>query len=197
MALYAHDAEARDSFYWNGFGLRCVDAVRPLEPVARDEYPGYTFCELPKEETSCIVPLKNGLIGHLQNTPMFMPFFFKVTAEEVSEESKKGNFRYFVANKGDRTVAYIMITNEGENFTCDDPGTANICGAYMFPEYRGSGVYTGLLAFLIDTLAREGYSRCGVDFESFNPTAGGFWLKHFTTYTHSVVRRIDERIVKA
>jgi len=34
-----------------------------------------------------------------------------------------------------------------------------------------------------------------VDCESFNPTARGFWLKYFKEYTHSVVRRIDEKAV--
>ena len=37
-----------------------------------------------------------------------------------------------------------------------------------------------------------GYKYIGVDFESINPPAYGFWLKYFTAYTHSVVRRIDE-----
>ena len=32
----------------------------------------------------------------------------------------------------------------------------------------------------------------GVDYETFNATAHGYWTKYFTTYTHSVVRRIDE-----
>jgi hypothetical protein len=35
----------------------------------------------------------------------------------------------------------------------------------------------------------------GVDFESFNPTASDFWLKYFTEYTHSVVRRIDDLFI--
>ena len=35
----------------------------------------------------------------------------------------------------------------------------------------------------------------GVDFESLNPSGSGFRLKHFTAYTHSVVRRIDEYAV--
>jgi hypothetical protein len=39
------------------------------------------------------------------------------------------------------------------------------------------------------------YTRLGVDFESLNPTAYGFWLKYFDAYTHSVVRRIDEKAV--
>lgn len=43
--------------------------------------------------------------------------------------------------------------------------------------------------------AAKGYTRLGVDFESLNPTAYGFWLKYFDAYTHSVVRRIDEKAV--
>ena len=68
----------------------------------------------------------------------------------------------------------------------------NICGAYCVPDLRGSGTIQSLLDFLLYTLQSEGITRLGVDFESFNPTALGFWTKHFDVYTHSVVRRIDE-----
>lgn len=36
-------------------------------------------------------------------------------------------------------------------------------------------------------LKGEGYTRLGVNFESFNPTARGFWLKYFTAYTNNRV----------
>ena len=72
----------------------------------------------------------------------------------------------------------------------------NICGAFCLSEYRGSGIFNNLLSYLVTTLKGEGYTRIGVDFESFNPTARGFWLKHFTEYTNSVVRRIDEKSLK-
>jgi hypothetical protein len=45
-------------------------------------------------------------------------------------------------------------------------------------------------------LAAQGRTRLGVDFESINPYGSGFWLKYFTAYTCSVVRRIDEGAVK-
>ena len=50
--------------------------------------------------------------------------------------------------------------------------------------------------YAITVLKEEGYTRLGVDFESINPTARGFWLKYFSAYTHGVVRRIDERILR-
>ena len=62
--------------------------------------------------------------------------------------------------------------------------------------HRGRGVYQNLLNFVINILKTEGYTRFGVDFESINPSGSGFWQKFFHSYTNSVVRRIDERILQ-
>ena len=67
-----------------------------------------------------------------------------------------------------------------------------LCSALVLPEHRGKGIFQGLLNYAITKLKAEGFDSLGVDFESFNPTASGFWLKYFTAYTKSVVRRIDE-----
>ena len=196
VALYTHDTEALDSFYWNGFGLRCVDAIRSVAPVACDEFPEYTFGELPREEISQIVSLQSLLIEHLQSAPMFMPFFVSQDVNDISQENEGRQSRHFVVRDRDKTIAFIEIMAAGENFACDHPQMVNICGAYMLPEYRQTGIFTKLLAVLIEKIRGEGYTLCGVDFESFNPTARGFWLKHFNAYTYSVVRRIDERIYR-
>jgi len=39
----------------------------------------------------------------------------------------------------------------------------NICEAFMIPEYRGTGIYTQLLQFLLRQLKEEGFTRLGVD----------------------------------
>ena len=196
IALYAHNNEAVESFFWNGFGLRCIDAIRTVAPIISSDYPSVEICELAMDEIELVVPLKNQLIKHLQNTPMFIPLFFQRDIQQVKEENERRSSRFFVVKVNNETVAFIEIMASGENFACEDAGMMNICGAYMLPQYRNSGIFAKLLSFLIDTLAVEGYTRCGVDFESFNPNASGFWLKHFTPYTYSVVRRIDERIFK-
>jgi GNAT superfamily N-acetyltransferase len=218
IALYAHNAEAVQSFFWNGFGLRCIDAIRPVEKLtcerktssraARnlcvstveiltcERETGYESFELPSAEASKLLPLKNLLITHLAQSPMFLPNS-QFTEAEMVETARRRNSRFFCAKRKDDTdgiIAYIELMESGENFACDDPLMVNICGACMLPQYRGSGLYTELLAFLLQTLKAEGYTRLGVDFESFNPTARGFWLRYFTPYTYSVARRIDERI---
>lgn len=194
ISLYAHDTDAVESYFWNGFGLRCIDAIREVKPIECSDFSRLTFRELPKTEAARIAPMKNQLIGHLRSTPAFIPLRPDFDAAKLTAENERRNSRYFVAEEGGEILAFLEIMADGENFACDDPGMMNICGAYMLPEYRSSGVFTKLVSILMDVLASEGYSRCGVDFESFNPTATGFWMKHFTAYTHSVVRRIDERI---
>ena len=127
---------------------------------------------------------------------MYIPLFFQVDADKLKEETKNRKSRFFGAEVNNEVVGFIEIMASGENFACEYPGMMNICGACLIPEYREQSIFQNLLAFLLDILKSEGYTRCGVDFESFNPTASGFWLKHFIPYTYSVTRRIDERIIK-
>ena len=71
-------------------------------------------------------------------------------------------------------------------------------GAFIYALSAGENslAIQSLLNFAMSILKAEGFIRLGVDFESFNPTAYGFWLKYFVPYTHSVVRRIDESAIE-
>lgn len=193
ISIYAHDASAVRAFFTYGFGLRCVDAVRPMEPIDCTPCAGYSFCELDPAGIKEILPLKNMLGEHLSKSPMFM-YYPPATGEILMRICARRKSRFFCAFSGDLPVAYLEVMDRGENFACDDAGMKNICGAFCLPEHRGRGVYQNLLNFAIAALGSEGYTRLGVDFESFNPNAYGFWLKYFTAYTNSVVRRIDDRI---
>ena len=117
--------------------------------------------------------------------------FSRVTEDEFQQMNDKQKPRYFAAKANGALVAYMKLSKKGEIFLSDQADMMNICGAFLLPEFRGKGMYSAFLGYVASILAREGYQRIGVDFESFNPTARGFWLKHFTAYTNSVVRRID------
>ena len=97
-----------------------------------------------------------------------------------------------MGHKG-RIVAFIRAELDGETFIQDTPGYLHCKGMYCIPEHRGMGISQKLLILLVQKLKADGYARLGVDFESFNPSGSGFWLKHFHAYTYGVVRRIDER----
>ncbi|MCL1998568.1 MAG: GNAT family N-acetyltransferase [Turicibacter sp.] len=196
IALYAHDSQAINAFYTYGFGMRCIDAVRPLTTIECQPCEGIIFNELAKENVMVIREMRKSQAAHLGESPCFM----RSSDEDIEKwlnraEGRKS--RIFIAMKADKPIAFIEITDDGETFASEADSMMNICGAYCLPEHRGKGIVQGLLNYAINVLKTEGYESLGVDFESFNPTANGFWLKYFTAYTNSVVRRIDECALRA
>ena len=67
----------------------------------------------------------------------------------------------------------------------------NICGAGVLPEYRNRGIMRALLIALANRYRADGITALGVDYESFNPNARGFWQRYFSPYTWSWERRFD------
>lgn len=194
VSLYAHDLEAHEAFFVYGFGMRCMDLMCAAEKTEQLGMPDCVFYELPSFRQQELRELRMSLADHLALSPCFMK-----DMPEVLDEWLRGREqdppRTFAAEINGRICAYMEIKEEGENFISSSPGTMNICGAYCLPEYRGKGIAHALLRHVISVLYGEGIARMGVDCESFNPTALNFWTKHFSEYTHSVVRRIDENAV--
>lgn len=197
IAIYAHDKAAIQSFFYNGFGVRCIDAIRSLEEipviVSGIQERSLEYVEVPRDDWGMLTKLHDELVAHLGSSPMFMKYSFQ--NDEMFYRNASEDTRYFGVKVNGDYIAYVKIDKEGETFASCDNSMRNICGAYCFPEYRGQGIYRNLIAYLVSTLKKEGYQRLGVDCESFNPNARGFWLKYFTAYTNSVVRRVDEKAV--
>ena len=191
ICLFAHDTEVQSVLFRCGFGLRCIDAIRPMEEVSAPPCEGYVFRELAAAEHHRIFPLNKLLVEHMGGSPTFMAYPH-ITDDVLRGMLQDPDVRYFAAERDGEPCAYIKVADDGENFVGADAGMMHICGAYCLTVHRGTGLAPSLLNFVIRVLKSEGYARLGVDFESINPTAAGFWLKHFEAYTHSVVRRIDD-----
>jgi len=189
ISLYAHNVQAKDAFFTCGFGLRCVDAVRPLVGFAHSVCDGITFEEL--TDSTKISDMRKALSIHLGESPCFMR-----SSDEDSEKwldrAESRDSREFIAVFNGLPIAFVEVTDDGENFATWKDSMLNICGAFCLPEYRGKGVMQGLLNHVIKQIKTDEVTSLGVDFESFNLSSNGFWLKHFTAYTFSVTRRIDE-----
>lgn len=195
ICLYAHDAELQQQFFHYGFGLRCLDAIRPMELIDCEPCAGYDLAELSKAEYQSVYPLYLALHRHYCESPFFMNRNPE-TLNDFAASFMLEDERYFVAKQNEKICAFLKIAASGETYVATGSSYRHIRGAYCLPEHRGKGLYQNLLNFAISALKAEGYNRLGVNFESFNPTARGFWLKYFTAYTNSVVRRIDERIIQ-
>lgn len=194
VCLYAHDEELQQQFYKYGFGLRCIDGIRPMKLIECKPCEEYEFVELVQDEYVSVYQLYLMLNRHYCESPFFMnrtPDTFEGFVQNCLTE----NARYFVAKHNSELCGFVKISDVGETFVASGTEYCHIREAYCLPEHRGKGVHQNLLNFAITTLKAGGYTRLGVDFESVNPTAYGFWMKYFTAYTHSVVRRIDERIL--
>lgn len=194
VCLYAHDEELQRQFYHYGFGLRCMDAIRPMKQINCTPCINYEFTELDQKQYQHVYSLDFAMNRHFCKSPFFMNRK-PDTMEEFMLLSETETARYFVAKQQGDLCAFLKITDTGETFITNGSTYCHINGAYCVPEHRSKGMYQNLMNYAITKLQAEGYTELGVDFESFNPSAYGFWLKYFTAYTHGVVRRIDERIL--
>lgn len=189
ITLYAHDSKALEQFFNYRFGMHGIDAVCGLGGLKASSIEGYQLTELEPNDFGQLWPLHCRMQRHFTKSPIFIDFPMP-SAEEFAMQNQRKGLRYFTAMHHGEAVGFIKLLGEGETFVSKTRCMMNIRGAFLLPEHRGRGVYDALLARAASVLAGEGYRLLGVDFESFNPTARGFWLKHFTPYTASVVRRI-------
>jgi len=191
VSLYAHDKEVQGQFFRYGFGMRCVDAIREMDEIDSASCDGYEFSELTSAALLHVLPLDHMLDAHMARSPTFI-LRPSDTAESFVRRSERSQSIFFVAKTNNQVVAYLRAELAGETFIRDMPGYLHINGAFCLPEHRGKGLSQQLLHELVKKLRAQGYTRLGVDFESINPIADRFWLKHFKPYTCGVVRRIDD-----
>ena len=195
ISIYTHDMDAVQAFFEYDFGSRCVDAVRSMEGLGLIMSPDIQYVELSEEEKKDVQSLRKMLSDHMGASHCFM-YTSDVEFESWLMQREQQKNRVFAAKDGEKIIAYLELIEEGETFVTQHPDMANIGGTFCLPEYRGRGIYAQLIQYTAKTLQTEGYQYFGTDYESMNATANAFWPKHFTPYTRSLTRRIDEGILR-
>ncbi len=193
IALFAHDKEAIDTWFWLGFGLRCVDAIRKVESISVNNS-NIVVRKAQIDDIPSMSALSRKLNQYLNEPPLFMPRKISNPTEHLTKWLEKENHHLWVAYHNEVPLGYMAIQPSAETFIVEHPNVMNITKAYVSEKARKSGIGAILLNEIQQWLSNNNYSLCGVDFESFNIEGSRFWTKHFIPYTHSVVRRIDERI---
>lgn len=193
LSRYAHDEEVGKSFVFNGFGIRCSDAIMKLSERAftQNETLEIICKEADREERKQIIELKKGITKHLSQAPAFFP----TSLENFFSEEENEEGRIFIAKDKDEVIGYIKVMEEGETFLTDDSNMYSLGSTFVREDYRGQKVAERLLEYICQTIEKEGKTYLGVDCETLNPTALRFWGKYFDNYTYSYIRRLDERVV--
>ena len=191
FTCFPHHTRLNASLTQNGFGVRCADAVTLISDLSADvPDSGLTIDEVHWRDVAQLAEVKESLAAHLASSPMHMEHF-QFTPEFLAWKSEQRESVHIVARDGDRIVGFIEATYEGENYLTRSPQMRNICGAGVLPAYRNRGVMRALLVALANTYREEGIVTLGVDYETFNPNARGFWERFFVPYTWSWERRFD------
>lgn len=196
VTLFEHDQNLEQFWFKNGFGQRCADAMTNFD----SNYKTNEKIIIKKATKATLIDVKKLHKTHTQyyqTAPLFMPGDNSDSFAELSEWFNKSNRHLWIAYLDEEPVGYMRIEDTGESFITQTSDTVSITSAFINPEFRKKGIGITLLDTVKTYLKEEtNYKRCGVDYESINPLARYFWETHFTPYTKTVTRRIDEGIIK-
>jgi GNAT superfamily N-acetyltransferase len=194
ITILVGDVAARETWFWNGFGMLIVDAVRSLEAFDAPVPEGYIIRKANLTETEDLADIETEHWNHYFRPPVLMtPSQADDSAAFARFLREPGN-SVWTAWKGKDLATYIRF--EGSSFGSADivngAGTIAITGAYTRKAHRGLGLAPAMISAAIGDYHAQGYARCAVDFESVNPEAASFWPKYFTPVCYSLMR-VPER----
>lgn len=196
ITIFAHDHELVNHWFWQGFGMRCVDAIRETSSINIQNHSSAQIKKTVLKDAKKLSDIHANHNMYYRKSPMFMLKNDEDAVQEHKEWLSMENHHEWVAYHNDVPIGFIRISPTAETFVADHPFVMNINGAYVAENERRTGIGALLLNTVQEWLLQNGYPLCGVDFESINQLGSGFWMKYFTPYTYSLVRRIDERILK-
>lgn len=190
LTLLAHDHTAEKAWYWNGFGLTVVDAIRPSQPLDISEPTHLTIRKATSQDAISLTELDAEHWTHYPRSPVFMaPATGRDADANVAFLSRPKN-SVWMAFDGEVPAGFIRF--EGYDFDSvailETEEGVQITGAYVRPAYRGQKVAVALLDTALRAYQAHGLQYCAVNFESFNPEATAFWMKYFEPVCFSVVR---------
>jgi ribosomal protein S18 acetylase RimI-like enzyme len=196
ISLLANDEAAREVWFWNGFGLTGVDAIRPITPIEAAAPIGLTIRTATLADVEGWIALEIEHSRHYRLPPISMAAHETQDADDFAAFLSQPTNRIWLALDGDTPIGFMgfEINSSGAAAIVDAPDKIAITGAYVRPQYRGRRVAGAILDAALRDYAAKGFGRCSVDFEAFNPEAAAFWLKYFEPVCLSVTR-IPERVV--
>ncbi|MBP1906152.1 GNAT superfamily N-acetyltransferase/L-amino acid N-acyltransferase YncA [Paenibacillus turicensis] len=198
LTLFCETQDSVDIWVSLGFGNHCVDAIcSPDKIKIAQSISNISVVKATNDRLDHIKPLCYA--DHLQyyQAPSFIYTENKTEEEVMNDFSNwmcEANRHLWIAYENNEPVGYMRLAESGESFISRAPEMMNITGGYVRPDYRNKGIADLLLSHVAAWSIGNGYTLCGVDFESVNVPANNFWSRYFSPYTFSMLRKIDDRI---
>lgn len=196
LLVYKSEETHLNTWFYNGFGLFVIDAVRPLELIeSKPLQEGITIRQATSHDLPHMVHLIKEMNHHLMSPPIFLHHDGDdAFVQEYTEWLKIENNILWIAEQDHEIIGYLKTnTSEINQDELNDGDTIGINGAYVIPHYRGLDIMSHLINEAIAWAIEKGLKRCSTDFETANIEGRRYWLKYFTPYSYAVIRRIDER----
>jgi ribosomal protein S18 acetylase RimI-like enzyme len=194
ISLLAQAAAAVQTWFWSGFGLAVVDAIRSMTGLFIQTPPGVTLRKAGGQDAGLLADLEAEHWHHYLTAPIFMNPTPPSTASEFLELLAAPGGSAWLAFVDDRPAGYLRLegSSHGAAEIVAADTTISITGAYVLPALRGRKIAPALLDAALRDYAAQGYTACSVDFESFNPEAASFWMRYFDPVCYSLLR-VPER----
>ncbi len=190
LSLLAHDRAAEKAWFWNGFGLAVVDAIRPMRPLDAPSGTDLHVRQAAASDAGALAELDAEHWKHYTQSPVFMPPAAGMDAAANAAFLSRPKNSVWTAWDGDVPVGFLRF--EGYDFdsvaVLESGDGVFISGAYVRPAYRGRRAAIAMLDAALRAYQERGLSYCAVNFESFNPEAAAFWPKYFEPVCFSVMR---------
>lgn len=189
LSRYAHEEALLRTLVMTGFGIRCTDLMARTSPEM-PPHDGLQLRTMRKKDIPHVLSLLNDLEAHMASAPVFMPKS-AWTEQQVEQLGEK----VLLACADDLPIAVTLLGHSGETYLDELPHVTHLGSTYCREDFRGKGVMDALVQYASALAHERGFTHIGVDCETLNPPAFRFWQKHFTPFTYSAVRRLDERLL--
>lgn len=193
ISIYSHDCACMQALHTMQFGNMAEKCIKKIESEPLEPLPGTCIRELNKEEIESrwaeVWNAVNQIVLHLTKSPVFYK------GEEFTEEAYRDFFmgesvHAIAALAKDRIVGIIEWNDEANPMISASQCSANVGEAFVYPEFRGTGLAKRLLRYAESAAFENGAKYMWVEHGTANPEARGFWNKYFSTYQYELIRTI-------
>jgi len=189
LTLLAGNPRTVETWFWGGFGMGTIDAVRPMDPLSLPPPAGYQVRAASVDDAAALSILDAEHVGHYSEPPVFMTHRPADDAAAWSAFLTANGNTAWLAEDADGPFGFIRFdrTFGGSDVAASKDGVF-INGAYVRSTHRRQGAADAILDAALRHYTDGGLMCCAVDFEAFNPEAAAFWTRSFTPVCYSLMR---------